>query len=515
MDPLEALALLAHADAPVGAVWSPVLAQSLRQMCPVPATPGPDVVLPPDPPASLSWHVDRIDDLARADLAHAGAGVVAAARLRYHARMLGHALAPDRAEFKPLVTVLLPLFNRAGPVIEAVQSCIDQTWRPLEILVIDDGSTDHPEHGLARFGDRVRLVRKPNGGVASARNLGRSLAEGDFIQLLDSDDVLCPRAIEDKIAAFLAVPDADLCYGQTHWADMRVDPPTHSAIEMREHVNPRRTMIVDFAFNVPSVLMPRWRMLAMPPFEEDLTRASDLRFWQQLAIANIKVMGLRSEVAITRRFEHSLQTTPHPKDDSHLVCVLRTLMDLVRCPDAWPYIHEYMGLFLSRRYRHQLTGDPSPRVAALMAELRALLAAGGVTHRSGALSLLPILAAMRSHIGKMQRNALWPTQHDNSSCVYASMERMLAEAIATAAPIGLGDIAFWSGPPDRLHRDGRLERFFSILAKHCPARRAPQFADAILRNAPALPNRRDTRRGARWAWLTGSRLAARIAMAAS
>ncbi len=504
---LATLERLAFGTAPTSAGWSPAIAGALRQCTPT-KRPTDGVILPPGPPASLDWHIDRLDDLARA-----APSPVVAARLRYHARMLGHALAPEHAAFRPLVTILLPLFDRAGPAIEAVQSCLAQTWRPIEILVIDDGSTDRPERELARFGDLIRLVRKPNGGVASARNLGRSLAEGDFIQLLDSDDLLCPRAIEDKIAAFIAVPDADLCYGQTHWVDMRVDPPVHGPIEMRAHANPRRTMIVDFAFEVPSILMPRWRMLAMPSFEEDLTRASDLRFFQQLAIADAKVMGLRSEVAIMRRFQHSLQTTPHPTDDSHLVCLLRTLTELVRCPDTWPYIHEYMGLFLSRRYRHQLTGDPSPRVAALLAELRVLFAAGGLAHHGGTLSLLPILAAMRSHIGKMQRGALWPTQHDNAGCVYAVLERMLGATIATAAALGHGDVAFWSRPPDRLHRDGRLERFFSSVAKCCPSQRGPQFADAILRNAPALPNQRSTRRGARLIWLTGSRLAARIALA--
>jgi len=139
--------------------------------------------------------------------------------------MLGYGLAPDRKEFRPLVTVLLPVGNRAGALVEAVQSCVDHTWRPIEILVVDDGSADDPQSALHPFGAQVRLIHKMNGGVASARNLGLRMAQGDFIHFLDSDDLLAPTAIENNVAAFAAVADADLCYGQSQWIDMRTVPP--------------------------------------------------------------------------------------------------------------------------------------------------------------------------------------------------------------------------------------------------------------------------------------------------
>ena len=158
------------------------------------------------------WHADQLAALCR-ERQEAESPMVRARR-RYHARMLGHGLAPDRKEFRPLVTILVPVHDRAGPLIEAVQSCLDQSWQPIEILVIDDGSTDDPQSALLPFGAQVRLIRKPNGGVASARNLGLGMAQGDFIHFLDSDDLLTPAAIENAVAAFSAVPDADLCYGQ-------------------------------------------------------------------------------------------------------------------------------------------------------------------------------------------------------------------------------------------------------------------------------------------------------------
>jgi hypothetical protein len=503
---VDTLGRLAREAVPIAEVWEDTLAAALKALCPAPVTPPADVILPPGVPAPLTWHVDRLSDLARATPT-----AVTAARRRYHARMLGHTLAPARAEFRPLVTILLPVLDRAGPLIDAVQSCLDQTWRPIEILVIDDGSTDHPEQALARFGDLVRLVRKPNGGVASARNLGLRLAAGDFIQFLDSDDLLCPRAIEDKIAAYRAVPNADLCYGQTHWVEMRRDPPVHHPIETRALANPRRTMIVDFAFMVPSVMMPRWRMLAMPPFEEDLTRASDFRFWQKLAFAGITVIGLRSEVAILRRFEHSLQTTPHPQDDSHPLCLLRSLVDLVHCAETWPYVHEYMGLMVHPRYRHCFTNAPSARLRPVLATLSALLETGYMPTGTGNLSLLPIAAAMRSRIRKLQREGLWPTQYQISDCLYAALDHLTAQAVARATPLGAVDIAFWVRPPDRLHRDGRLERLFAAIAARCRPQPAARLADTLLRHASDLPNRRTARYGTRLLPFIGPRLAGKLA----
>ena len=148
----------------------------------------------------LRWHADQLVSLCRTKAAPLAPAE--RARRRYHARMLGHGLAPDRAEFRPLVTVLLPVYNRAGPLVEAVQSCIDQSWRPIEILVVDDGSTDDVPSALRRFGDQVRLIRKDNGGDASARNFGLAAAQGDFIHFLDSDDLLAPDAVGERRRRF-------------------------------------------------------------------------------------------------------------------------------------------------------------------------------------------------------------------------------------------------------------------------------------------------------------------------
>ena len=370
----------------------------------------------------LRWHADQLASLcqAKATLARSADR----ARRRYHARMLGHGLAPDRAEFRPLVTVLLPVYNRVGPLVEAVQSCIDQSWRPIEILVVDDGSTDDVPSALRRFGDQVRLIRKANGGVASARNLGLAAAQGDFIHFLDSDDLLAPDAVANAVAAFNAVADADLCYGQGQWIDMRSTPPQTKPLHVRQHANPIRALIVEFAFTVPTVMMPRWRMLSMPPFEEDLRRSSDWRYWQRLGFANIKAVGIRTLTAHLRRFEHSLQATPHPEDDSHAVAMLRGLRDLFQHPQAWPYAVEYANLLTSPRIQRWFEQAPSARIAPMLGEIAAALQAGSATNKPHGLSMLPVLAALNGRIDRMRQRRHWPD--DDPASVYRALATLVA-----------------------------------------------------------------------------------------
>jgi Glycosyl transferase family 2 len=460
-----------------------------------------DVIVSSERRAGPEWHANQLLRLGRTD---GQACAADDARRRYHARMLGHILAPDREEFRPLVTVLIPVFNRAGPLVEAVQSCIDQTWRPLEILVIDDGSTDDPAAALAPFGAQVRLISKPNGGVASARNLGLRMAQGDFIHLLDSDDLLCPTAIESKIAAFMAAADADLCYGQSQWIDMRTSPPRVKELRHHELHNPVRSMIVEFAFPVPAVMMPRWRMLATPAFEEDLRRSSDFRYWQQLGFAGITVIGIRTQSAFLRRFEHSLQATPHPEDDSHSVALLRGLRDLIRHPHAWPYAVEYMNIITTERARHWFGAMRSERIHSALSELVSALKESSAPIGAERLSALPMLVALNGRINQLKAQAYWPDQDPAS--VYRVVAAAIAQAIATAPPLSERDLAFWARDPEVPLRYQGLHRFFAGIGRQAP-RHAARLADTLLRHARAVPNGASTKVATRLRPFIGVRFA--------
>ena len=91
-----------------------------------------------------------------------------------------------------LVTAILPVYNGEAWIARAIESVLSQTYRPVELIVVDDGSTDGTRRIIESFGDRVRLLEQPNRGVYSARNLGVRHAQGEWIAFLDADDVWLP-----------------------------------------------------------------------------------------------------------------------------------------------------------------------------------------------------------------------------------------------------------------------------------------------------------------------------------
>ncbi|HEX8619201.1 MAG TPA: glycosyltransferase family 2 protein [Thermoanaerobaculia bacterium] len=117
-----------------------------------------------------------------------------------------------------LVTTIIPVYNRAAMLREAVASVLAQTYRPIEIIVIDDGSTDDTAavaDELAAAHDAVRVIHQPNKGVGLAREAGRLAARGEFIQHLDSDDVIYPRKFELQVAGLRAHAECGVSYGWT------------------------------------------------------------------------------------------------------------------------------------------------------------------------------------------------------------------------------------------------------------------------------------------------------------
>jgi glycosyltransferase involved in cell wall biosynthesis len=116
-----------------------------------------------------------------------------------------------------LVSVIIPAYNAAHSIVATLRSACAQTHRALQIIVVDDGSTDDTAEivdKLARRDPRIRLERQPNGGVARARNRGIDAAEGAFIAPLDADDIWSPIKIERQLAALDAAGSrAALAYG--------------------------------------------------------------------------------------------------------------------------------------------------------------------------------------------------------------------------------------------------------------------------------------------------------------
>ncbi len=120
---------------------------------------------------------------------------------------------------KPLVSVIVPTYNRAYCLGATIDSVLAQTYDALELLIIDDGSSDQTRELVENqygYDPRVRYVYQTNAGVSAARNHGFRLAQGEFVALIDSDDLWEPWKLELQIAAFDRLPQAGMI-----WTDMR------------------------------------------------------------------------------------------------------------------------------------------------------------------------------------------------------------------------------------------------------------------------------------------------------
>src|SRR5512143_3730544 len=110
---------------------------------------------------------------------------------------------------EPLVSVVMPVYNGARYLRQALESALAQTYRPLEIVVVDDGSTDETPAILAEFGTRIRALRQPNSGSAAARNAALDAARGELIAFLDADDLWLPQKLAVQVEYLREHPDVD------------------------------------------------------------------------------------------------------------------------------------------------------------------------------------------------------------------------------------------------------------------------------------------------------------------
>src|SRR5690606_17578489 len=115
-----------------------------------------------------------------------------------------------------LISVIIPMYQAAETICRALHSVVSQTYRPLEVIVVNDGSTDHGKELTLSFFQQYeeadltfQLIEQMNKGVSGARNTGMKLAQGGYIALLDADDEWLPQKLQQQYEAHKADPDID------------------------------------------------------------------------------------------------------------------------------------------------------------------------------------------------------------------------------------------------------------------------------------------------------------------
>jgi glycosyltransferase involved in cell wall biosynthesis len=176
-----------------------------------------------------------------------------------------------------LITTIIPVFNRAQMLRESVESVLAQTYRPIEIIIVDDGSTDDTAAAADELSrahpDVVRVIHQANAGVGPAREAGRLTARGEFIQHLDSDDLLEPRKFELQVAALRAHPECGATYG---WTRGQMPDGTRST-------KPERRTGEAIATMFPAMLKSRFWHTATPLYRATVIHAAGpwLSLWNE------------------------------------------------------------------------------------------------------------------------------------------------------------------------------------------------------------------------------------------
>ena len=184
----------------------------------------------------------------------------------------------------PNVSVVMPTYNHAEFIDRSIRSALEQTVPPKEIIVVDDGSTDGTDARVSAFGPPVRYVRRSNRGPSSARNVGIRLADGEWIALLDSDDVWIPRKLELQLELVARKPEISVVYGAMQ---LGVDPDRGLVSESSEMSPPDLMQALLFSNCITGsascVLVRRACFEKVGLFDEQLRWAEDWDMWIRLA----------------------------------------------------------------------------------------------------------------------------------------------------------------------------------------------------------------------------------------
>jgi glycosyltransferase involved in cell wall biosynthesis len=225
---------------------------------------------------------------------------------------------------RPLVSVIIPTYNRHRWLGDAIGSVLAQTYHRVEVIVVDDGSTDATAALLARYRNRIRVIRQSNRGVSAARNRGIGEAAGEYIALLDSDDFWMPEKLAAQIAYFTARPDMLICQTEEIWIrnGMRINPKKRH----RKQAGFIFERCLPLCLISPSAVMLHASLLdTVGLFDENLPACEDYDFW--LRVTCRYPVGLIEHPLIVKRGGHADQLSAMAELDKYRIVALSKVLD--------------------------------------------------------------------------------------------------------------------------------------------------------------------------------------------
>jgi glycosyltransferase involved in cell wall biosynthesis len=188
----------------------------------------------------------------------------------------------NKIEIKPQVSIIIPTYNRGWIIKEAIDSVLAQDYTEFELIVVDDGSTDHTSGVLDSYGKDIKVLSQKNKGVSAARNRGIAEASGKFIAFLDSDDLWLSQKLSVQIEFFNQRPDALICQTEEVWIrnGLRVNPK-------KRHKKPSGMIFkpsLELCLVSPSAVMIQRSLFdRVGEFDETLPACEDYDLWLRIS----------------------------------------------------------------------------------------------------------------------------------------------------------------------------------------------------------------------------------------
>jgi glycosyltransferase involved in cell wall biosynthesis len=225
----------------------------------------------------------------------------------------------------PLVSVIIPTYNRGWILKEAIESVQSQTYKNFELIIVDDGSTDNTQDILEKFKEELIVIRQTNKGVSAARNKGVVFSRGTFISFLDSDDLWKPEKLANQVAFFVSNPEIHICQTDEIWIrkGKRVNPKKY-------HQKPSGMIYIpslSLCLVSPSaVMMKKTIFQSVGGFDETFPVCEDYDLW--LRIGCRYPVPLIEQKLVIKRGGHEDQLSRSPGLDKYRIMALKKNLEI-------------------------------------------------------------------------------------------------------------------------------------------------------------------------------------------
>jgi glycosyltransferase involved in cell wall biosynthesis len=231
----------------------------------------------------------------------------------------------------PLISVIIPVFNRQCWIAKAVDSVLAQDYPRFELIVVNDGSTDKTAHVLSSYGKKIRVLNQKNSGVSAARNLGIKAARGDWIAFLDSDDYWFAQKLSAQMQYFQKNPDMRICQTEEIWVrkGMRVNPGLRHKKKSGMIFEKSLALCL---ISPSAVMLHRSLIDEHKGFDESLPACEDYDLW--LKITCTIPVGLVPEPFIVKQGGHADQLSAQPGLDRYRIQSIAAIMESGRLDNS-------------------------------------------------------------------------------------------------------------------------------------------------------------------------------------